>query len=96
MQLEVTRPTLRAVVEILRWLKSVHINTSLASLAPYKCIIINTSPRRKGVYKYFPGFSGAGEVSDTCKYIPVYRNTSPVPEKYLDTLLRRQRSLGSI
>src|SRR6218665_1677431 len=94
MQLEVTRPTLRAVVEILRWLKSVHVNTYLASLAPYKCIIINTSPRRKGVYKYFPGFSGAGEVSD--KYI--YRNTctSPPPEKprkYLHTPIRRWRSI---
>jgi len=42
------------------------------------------STRRKGVFKYFPGFSGAGEVSD--KYI--YRNNSPAPEKYSDTLLR--------
>ena len=35
---------------------------------------------------------GAGEVSG--KYI--CRNTSPAPTKYLNTLLRRRRSLGSI
>ena len=35
--------------------------------------------------KYFPGFSGAGEISD--KYI--YINTYPAPEKFLNTLLRR-------
>src|SRR6218665_1252872 len=46
----------------------------------------------KGVFKYLPGFSGAGEV---------YLNTSPAPEKYFYIYtylipLRRRRSLGSI
>ena len=39
--------------------------------------VYNASP----AFKYFPVFSGAGEVSD--KYI--YRNTSPATEKYLNT-----------
>jgi len=70
----------------------VYINTSPAPDTYFYGagkVCINTSPRRKGVFKYFPGFSGAG------KYI-LYRNTSPAPEKYLNTLIRRRRSLGSI
>ena len=77
-----------------------YINTSPA---PDNCIYISTSLalekcvkillwRRKGVCKYFLGFSGAGEV---------YLNTSPAPEKYFYICtylipLRRRRSQESI
>src|SRR6218665_569384 len=44
-------------------------------------VCINTSLAPEVVFKYFPGFSGAGEVSD--KYI------------YIEVLLRRRRNLGS-
>src|SRR6218665_1486513 len=51
-------------------------------------VCINTSPAPERCFKYFPGFPGAGEVSD--KYI--YGNTSPAPDKYLYTLFQRRRS----
>src|SRR6218665_1571599 len=70
---------------------AVYINTSPASPAPDKCIYALLR-HRKSVHKYFPGFSGAGEV---------YLNTSPAPEKYLYIYtylipLWRRRSLGSL
>src|SRR6218665_3334915 len=53
----------------------------------------------KGVFKYFPGFSGAGEVSDKKYYFgaeELFKYTSPAPEKpgkYLKTSFRRRRSI---
>ena len=55
---------------------------------------INTSLGRKGVFKYIPGFSGAGEVYLNISLAPDKYNlydTSPAPEKpgkYLKTPFR--------
>jgi len=57
----------------------------------------NTSPAPEGVFKYFPGFSGAGEVylnisPASEKYY--LSDTSPAPKKpgkYLKTPFRRRR-----
>jgi len=64
-------------------------------------VCINTYiRRRKGVFKYFPGFSGAGEVSHK-EYFSgareIFEYTSPAPEKpekYLKTPFRPRRSVG--
>src|SRR6218665_1684109 len=63
-----------------------------------KCVLILLR-RRKAVFKYFPDFSGAGEVyldnSPAPEKYFLY-DTSPAPEepgKYLKTPFRRRRSI---
>src|SRR6218665_671203 len=62
-------------------------------------VCVNTSPAPESVFKYFPGVSGAGEVSDK-KYFSgageLFKYTSPAPEKpgkYLKPPFRRRRSI---
>ena len=68
-------------------------------MAPKNCVKIHVRfRRRKGVLKYFPVFSGAGEVYLNISPAPekyYLSDTSPAPEKpgkYLKTHFRRRRS----